>query len=162
AGLGGKIGATGDVDYSEVQASALSRFWRELLELTAEMALSPALLPAEVDNERAYLLSRVQKRRDAPYSRAIDELYKTRYVADPTSAAAVAATHRILVEQPAQQAQILVGGLAPRIADADFAAVKVLANVLGGGMAGRLFAELRDKQALAYTASAYFDPMRDP
>src|SRR5439155_18243463 len=57
--------------------------WRELLELTAEMALSPALLPAEVDNERAYLLSREQKRRDAPYSRAIDELYKTLYGPHP-------------------------------------------------------------------------------
>jgi len=34
--------------------------------------------------------------------------------------------------------------------------------VLGGGMAGRLFAELRDKQALAYTASAYYDPVREP
>ena len=41
-------------------------------------------------------------------------------------------------------------------------AVKVLTTVLGGGMAGRLFAELRDKQALAYTASAFFDPVRDP
>jgi predicted Zn-dependent peptidase len=34
--------------------------------------------------------------------------------------------------------------------------------VLGGGMAGRLFSELRDKQALAYTASAFYDPVREP
>jgi zinc protease len=29
-------------------------------------------------------------------------------------------------------------------------------------MAGRLFSELRDRQALAYTASAYYDPVREP
>jgi len=81
---------------------------------------------------------------------------------DPAPPAAVAGTRRIVIEQPAQQAQILVAGLAPRISDADYAAVKVLSTVLGGGMAGRLFSELRDKQALAYTASAYFDPMHDP
>jgi zinc protease len=38
----------------------------------------------------------------------------------------------------------------------------VLASVLGGGMAGRLFAELRDKQALAYAASAFYEPVREP
>jgi predicted Zn-dependent peptidase len=228
AALGGKLGATGDVDYSEIQASALARFWRELLDLTAELALSPALLPVEVDNERELLLSRVQKRRDSPNARAFDELYATLYgqhpyalpilgtpeslkridhaaiveryrafyrpermrlaisgqvktpevlaevrrlfggmsagarVTDAALPAAVAATQRRVIEQSAQQAQILVAGLAPRIADPDFAAVKVLASVLGGGMAGRLFAELRDRQALAYTASAFFDPVRDP
>jgi len=228
AALGGKLSATGDVDYSEIQASALARFWRELLDLTAEMALSPALLPVEVDNERELLLSRVQKRRDSPNNRAFDELYATLYgrhpyalpilgtpealkridhaaiveryrafyrpermklaisgqvktadvlvevrrlfgglspgtlATDAVLPAPVSATHRIVVEQPAQQTQILVAGLAPRIADPDFAAVKVLTTVLGGGMAGRLFAELRDRQALAYTASAFFDPVRDP
>ncbi len=40
--------------------------------------------------------------------------------------------------------------------------MKVLATVLGGGMAGRLFAELRDKQALAYTASAFYEAVREP
>jgi zinc protease len=38
----------------------------------------------------------------------------------------------------------------------------VLATVLGGGMAGRLFVELRDKSALAYTATAFYDPVREP
>jgi predicted Zn-dependent peptidase len=228
AALGGKISAAGDVDYSEIQASALARFWRELLGLTAELALSPALSPTEVANERDWLLSRVQKRRDSPNNRAFDELYAALYGAhpyalpilgtpeslkridhaaiveryrafyrpdrmklaisgqiqaaevlaevrrlfggmpagspatDPAVPAPAAATRRLVVEQPAQQAQILVAGLAPRINDPDYAAVKVLATVLGGGMAGRLFSELRDKQALAYTASAFFDPVRDP
>jgi zinc protease len=226
--LGGKISASGDVDYAEVKADGLARFWRELLGLTAELALSPALTPQEVDNERDWLTSRVQKRRDSPNNRAFDELYAALYgrhpyalpilgnpeslkridhaaivawyrrfyrpermklavsgqvkaaeviaevrtlfgalrgggaVADTPIPPPVSAGRRIAIEQSAQQAQILVGGLAPRISDRDHAAVKVLANVLGGGMAGRLFAELRDKQALAYTASAYYDPVREP
>ena len=226
--LGGKISAAGDVDYSEVKTDGLARFWRELFGLTAELALSPALRPEEVDNERDWLLSRVQKRRDSPNNRAFDELYAALYgahpyalpllgtveslkridhaalvawyrrfyrpermklavsgqvkapdviaearklfgalpaggsAADPPISPPTSTGRRIDIEQPAQQAQILVAGLAPRLSDRDHAAVKVLANVLGGGMAGRLFAELRDKQALAYTASAYYDPVREP
>lgn len=228
AALGGKISASGDVDYSEVRASALSRFWKELLGFTAELALSPALSPEEVDSERDWLISRVQKRRDSPNDRAFDELYAALYgthpyalpilgtedslkrikhgdivqwysrfyrparmklaisgqvkaseamaevrrlfgaipagggAADAPLPPPTSPARRIALEQPAQQAQILVAGLAPRISDRDHAAVKVLANVLGGGMAGRLFAELRDKQALAYTASAFYDPVREP
>lgn len=226
--LGGKISASGDVDYSEVRTDGLARFWRELLGLTAELALSPALKPAEVDNERDWLLSRVQKRRDSPNNRAFDELYAALYsghpyglpilgtaeslkridhqaivawyqrfyrpermklavsgqvkaadviaearqlfgalpgggkVDDPAIAPPTSAGRRVTIEQAAQQAQILVAGLAPRLSDRDHAAVKVLANVLGGGMAGRLFSELRDRQALAYTASAFYDPVREP
>ena len=226
--LGGKLSAAGDVDYSEVRTDGLARFWRELLGLTAELALSPAFKPEEVDNERDWLISRVQKRRDSPNNRAFDELYAALYGAHPYALpilgtpeslkridhAAIVAWYRrfyhpermklaisgqvkapeviaearklfgtlaaggrsadasipppaptgrrIVIEQPAQQAQIVVAGVAPRLSDRDHAAVKVLANVLGGGMAGRLFAELRDKQALAYTASAYYDHVREP
>jgi zinc protease len=58
---------------------------------------------------------------------------------------------RRLLERPAQQAQILVGFAGPSVTDADYAAVKVLGAVLGGGMSGRFFVELRDKQGLAYS-----------
>jgi predicted Zn-dependent peptidase len=55
-----------------------------------------------------------------------------------------------------------MGGLAPAMTDPDFAAMKVLSTVLGGGLAGRFFSELRDKQALAYTTATQ-EPMRvDP
>jgi predicted Zn-dependent peptidase len=46
--------------------------------------------------------------------------------------------------------------------DPDFPAMKVVSMVLGGGLAGRFFSELRDKQGLAYTTAAQ-EPMRvDP
>jgi predicted Zn-dependent peptidase len=228
AGLGGKIGASGDVDYSGINASALARFWRELLGLTAELALEPKLAPDDVTSERDWLISRIQRQRDSPSARAFDEFYATLYgphpygrttlgtpeslrridhaaivawyrrfyrpermvlavsgqvradevvaearrlfgtlpgrgpVMPPGTPAPVAAAHRVVIQQPAQQAQVLAGGLAPSLDGPDHAAVKVLATVLGGGMAGRLFAELRDKQALAYTANAFYDPVREP
>jgi len=69
---------------------------------------------------------------------------------------AVAALDRLVVIRPAAQAQIMMGFLAPPIGHADYAAVKVLQTALGGGMAGRLFAELRDRQGLAYSTGAIF------
>jgi zinc protease len=228
AALGGKLSASGEVDYSEIRATALSRFWRELLVITAELALEPRLAPTEVDGERDWLLGRIQKRRDNAPSRAFDELFATMYgahpyglqvlgtpeslaridhaaivawyrrfyrpermilsvsgqvsapevlaevrrlfgglpgggaVTEPTRPAPVNPAIRRAVEQAAQQAQILVGGIAPSVGHPDHAAVKVLATVLGGGMAGRLFAELRDRRGLAYAAAAYYDPVREP
>ena len=228
AGLGGKISASGDIDYSEIRGTALARFWRELLELTAELALTPKLDPAEVDREREWLQSRVQRRRDNAAARVFDELYTALYgrhpyaipalgtreslaaidadaivaayqsfyrpermtlavsgqvsatevlaeaerlfggmapggtAADPPIPPPRPVARRVVIEQPAQQTQIVVGALAPSLDHADHAAVKVLATVLGGGMAGRLFVELRDKSALAYTATAFYDPVREP
>ena len=228
AALGGKLSAAGEVDYSEIRATALSRFWRELLGFTAELALEPTLAASEVDGERDWLLGRIQKRRDNAPSRAFDEFFATLYGAHPyglqvlgtpeslgrvdhaaivawyrrfyrpermtlavsgqLAAAEVFAEARRLFgrlerggpvtepsrpaplnpgtrrafEQPAQQAQILVGGTAPSLDHPDHAAVKVLSTILGGGMAGRLFVELRDKRGLAYTAAAYYDPVREP
>jgi predicted Zn-dependent peptidase len=228
AALGGKITAAGDMDYSGIQAQALARFWRELLGLTAELALEPALPPEEVPTERDWLRSRIQRQRDSPAARAFDEFYRALYgphpyglpvlgtpdslarldhaslvahyrafyrpermviavsgqvrapdvlaevrrlfgslrprgpVAEPGNLAPTATARRVVVEQAAQQVQILAGGLAPSFDHRDYAAVKVLAAVLGGGMAGRLFAEVRDRQALAYTASAFYDPVKEP
>lgn len=66
---------------------------------------------------------------------------------------------RRVLERPAQQAQILMGFAGPSVTDADYAAVKVLGAVLGGGMSGRFFVELRDKQGLAY-ALGVINPSR--
>ena len=71
---------------------------------------------------------------------------------------APAATRDVLTV-PGAQAQIFMGGLAPAMTGADFAAMKVVSDVLGGGLARRFFSELRDKQGLAYTTAAQ-EPMR--
>jgi zinc protease len=228
AGLGGKISASGEVDYSEIRATALSRFWRELLALTAELALEPQLAPAEVDREREWVTSRIQRRLDNAPARAFDELFALLYLphpyglpqlgtrasltrfdhatvvaryreffrpdrmvlsvsgqvnadevlaeatrlfgtmppggglSEPSNPQPVRAQRRRVIDQAAQQTQILVAGLAPSLEQPDHAAVKVLSTILGGGMAGRLFSELRDKRALAYTATSFYESTREP
>jgi predicted Zn-dependent peptidase len=228
AAMGGKISASGDIDYSEIRSSALARFWKPLLTLTAELALSPALAPDEVAAERDWLLSRIQRRRDNPPSRVFDDAYATLYGSHPYALpslgtpeslaridhAAIVAHYRtsyqperlalvvsgqvsapevlaearqlfgglragggttdasippptprarrVRIEQPAQQAQIIVASIAPSMSQPDHAAVKVLSTVLGGGMAGRLFVELRDKRGLAYTAASFYEAMHEP
>jgi predicted Zn-dependent peptidase len=226
--LGGKLSAAGEADYSEIRGTALARFWRELLGLTAELALEPRLAADDVPDERDYILSRVQRRFDSPGSRAFDEFYAAIYgdypyalpslgtreslaridhaavvrqyrtyyrpermvlavsgqvvardvlaeaaklfggmaggavSADPVPPAPNVTPRRLVVTAPAQQAQILVGGVAPPMDHPDHAPVKVLSTVLGGGMAGRLFSELRDRKGLAYTAASFYDPTRGP
>lgn len=68
---------------------------------------------------------------------------------------------RIVREVPGAQAQILRGTLAPPLTHPDYPAVKVLSTVLGGGMTGRFFSELRDRQALAYSTSALYPSLAD-
>jgi predicted Zn-dependent peptidase len=75
---------------------------------------------------------------------------------EPVPPVAAARADRTVLVKPAAQAQVLVAFLAPPVSHPDYAAVKVLATALGGGMAGRLFREVRDKQGLAYvTGGAY-------
>ena len=228
AAMGGKISASGDIDYSEIKSSALARFWKPLLELVAELALSPQLAAEEIGPERDWVLSRVQRRRDSAPSRVFDELYAALYgphpyaipslgtpaslaridhaavvahyrayyrpermvltisgqipasevvaearrlfggmpgggiAADPPVSAPAPAGKRLVIEQPAQQTQIVVGAIAPSLDHDDHAAVKMLSTVLGGGMAGRLFVELRDRRGLAYTATSFYEPMKEP
>lgn len=220
--LGGGISGSGDTDFSEIRGTALARHWPRLLELIADVALRPALAPAEIDNERRALLTAIRNRADQPFSRAFDVLkarvygphpyaspslgrsaviervtqadlqqHHRRYYRggrmilsvsgdvsarevtaeaarlfaslavgegepDPPREPARAALDRIAVVHPAAQAQVLAGFLAPPVAHPDYAAVKVLTTVLGGGMSGRLFSELRDKQGLAYSTGALY------
>lgn len=227
AAMGGKISASGDTDFSEIKSSALARFWKPLLTLTAELAVSPQLSADEVAGERDWLLSRIQRRRDNARARAFDELYAALYTphpygvpalgtaaslpqidhaalvqhyrtyyrpermvlsvsgqvpgadvvaearrlfgtmargsaTDPALPAPKLAGRRLVIEQPAQQTQIVAGALAPALDHADHAAVKVLSTVLGGGMAGRLFVELRDRRGLAYAATSYYESVPGP
>jgi predicted Zn-dependent peptidase len=71
--------------------------------------------------------------------------------ATPAPPAPAPSGARRLFERPAQQAQIMVGFLAPGLGERDYAAAKVLGALLGGGMSGRLFVELREAQGLAYS-----------
>jgi zinc protease len=87
--------------------------------------------------------------------RAAERLFGRMARATATPAEAVPAPSpkgdRRVITLPAQQAQIVVGYLVPSLRDPLYPAVRVLAATLGGGMAGRLFVELRDRRGLAYS-----------
>ena len=72
----------------------------------------------------------------------------------------MAASREVLVV-PGAQAQIFMGTLAPPFTHPDYAPLKVMTAILGGGMASRFFSDLRDKQALAYTTGAQYHPRLD-
>jgi predicted Zn-dependent peptidase len=65
---------------------------------------------------------------------------------------------RRLIERPAHQAQIMVGFLRPGLGERDYAAATVLAALLGRGMSGRLFVELRENLGLAYSVGVLSPP----
>jgi zinc protease len=71
-------------------------------------------------------------------------------VTDDVVPGSAPAGRRHLITRAAQQAQVVVGFRGPALADPGYAAAKVLAAVLGGGMSGRFFVELRDREGLAY------------
>jgi len=225
--LGGQIDAVADQDWSEISATALSRNWKAILELVADVALHPTLADSLVDSIKEFVLRQIRNRGDQPYAVAVDALtqslfgqhpyawnplgrresveridrtsllahYRRHYVPGgmvlavsgrvrtpevvaeaerlfggmsvgrPPSATTatpppVGAT-RLESEVPGAQAQILMGALAPPFIHPDYPATKVLSTVLGGGMAGRFFSELRDKQALAYSTRALYPSLTD-
>jgi zinc protease len=59
-----------------------------------------------------------------------------------------------LVDRPkSAQSDVFVGALGPARTDRAFAAFAVENQILGGGAAGRLFADVREKRGLAYAAA---------
>jgi zinc protease len=63
--------------------------------------------------------------------------------------------HLFLVDRPGSgQAQVMVGRLGPSRKAADFPSLAVLNQVLGGGVAGRLFLDVREKRSLAYSTGS--------
>jgi predicted Zn-dependent peptidase len=64
-------------------------------------------------------------------------------------------------ERPVQEAQILMGFAAPSYHDRAFHAAHLLSAILGGGMASRLFQELRENRGLCYSISSFYWPFSD-
>jgi predicted Zn-dependent peptidase len=225
--LGGRIDAVADQDWSEMSATALSRNWKTLLELVADVALHPSVEAGLVDGVKEFLLRQIRNRGEQPYTVAFDTLMRSLFGQHPYAwsslgkresverldrAALVAhyrrhyvpggmvlavsgrvhapqvvaeaerlfgampagqppppstvkppavAASRDIREVPGAQAQIVIGTLAPPLTHPDYPAVKVLNTVLGGGMAGRLFSEIRDKEGLAYSTGMLYPSLVD-
>jgi len=226
--LGGSVDASADVEYAEIRGSALAVHAAGLLDLIAEIALTPTFSPAEVERERRLITSQIQTRTETPFPLALDTLvaqlygphpyalpalggkgtierftredllahYRRVYVASravlavsggvdrdavrrhaerlfttlPAGPADDAerlpapdtATERTVLDRPVQQAQIVMGFLAPGIGEPDYAAGKVMSAILGSGMSSRLFVTLRDRRGLAYSLGMLGPSRRGP
>lgn len=60
-----------------------------------------------------------------------------------------------------EQTTILMGHLGLRLDDPDYPAINMLSEVLGGGMASRIFVQVRTLKGLAYGAGGYMMPAYD-
>ncbi|MEI7904037.1 MAG: pitrilysin family protein [Candidatus Firestonebacteria bacterium] len=58
------------------------------------------------------------------------------------------------------QSVVLVGFICPKVADRDYAALRVLNSALGGGMSSKLFRDLREKEGLAYSIGTFYPSRR--
>jgi zinc protease len=66
--------------------------------------------------------------------------------------------HLYLVDRPGSgQAQVMVGRLGPERQTPAWPSLAVLNQVLGGGVAGRLFLDVREKRSLAYSTGSGLD-----
>jgi len=226
--LGGSVDASADVEYAEIRGSALAVHAAALLELIAEIALTPTFPPEEVERERRLITSQIQTRTETPFPLALDTLlaqlygphpyalpalggkatierfaredllaqYRRVYVASRAVLAVSGGverdavrrhaerlfarlprgprddaerlpapdmtTDRTVLDRPVQQAQIVMGFLAPGIGETDYAAGKVTSAILGSGMSSRLFVTLRDERGLAYSLGMLSPSRRGP
>jgi predicted Zn-dependent peptidase len=63
--------------------------------------------------------------------------------------------------RPVREAQVLLGFRAPRNVDRRFTATHLFSAILGGGMASRLFQELRETRGLCYSVYSFYWPFDD-
>ncbi|HXC16822.1 MAG TPA: pitrilysin family protein [Holophagaceae bacterium] len=77
---------------------------------------------------------------------------------------AVAPTRPFLLNAPKkglQQTNLVLGFPAPSHTDGDRTVVSLLSHILGGGMASRLFMELRERRGLCYQVGSFHTPYAD-
>ena len=77
--MGGSIDAYADADYAEIPATALSRYWSEMLGLVAEVALRPSIPDRTTQAVRDFLARQIRNRADKPYDAAFDKLMAQTY-----------------------------------------------------------------------------------
>src|SRR5215475_1145968 len=72
--MGGSIDAYAEADYAEIAATALSRFWPDMLDLVADVALRPSLEAGTIQAVRDFLVRQIRNRADKPYDAAFDAM----------------------------------------------------------------------------------------
>jgi predicted Zn-dependent peptidase len=63
--------------------------------------------------------------------------------------------------RPLQEAQVVFGFAGPSYGHPNFHAAHLLSAILGGGMASRLFQEIREERGLCYSIYSFYSPFAD-
>jgi zinc protease len=142
----------GNVDsVADLTPKKLARFYK------AHFPPSAMTLAIVGDVDPDDVIARVEARfADVPARDAVEPK-----VTAATFSGKKAAEREVYRYLPREQAHLIVGFPGTTVNSADRFAVEVLASILGG-QSGRLFTELRDKQALAYRVSAFAVDGLDP
>ena len=137
------LGTTASIGRSTPEALAA---WRDVLYAPETLVVSAA---GAVDEDRLLKLAERDFGAMAPGAAA------------PASAPAVFAGGLRRTAKSLEQANLVI--LLPAIGatDPDYFALRLLAEILGGGMASRLFQEAREKRGLAYAIDAYAETYAD-
>lgn len=75
---------------------------------------------------------------------------------------ATPAAQQLFVARPVDREWMVLGNLAPSLADPDAVPMRALNAILGGAMDCRLFNEVRDRRGLAYQIASSYMPRRGP
>jgi len=127
--------------------TALAAYYRRLL------VPSRLVVTAVGDLDAAWMLDRLEA--------ALGDLPTPRPLPRPLAAAPPSRIRRVTRQLERQQTHFVLGMRGGRITDSDRAVLKVLEAVLSR-QGGRLFLELRDRQGLAYSVSAFASEGVDP
>ncbi len=65
-------------------------------------------------------------------------------------------TQEISRETKFEQGYLMLGYLVPSVSSEDYAVLKIISSLLGGGMNSRLFLNLREKEGLAYELDSFY------
>ena len=72
--MGGSIDAYGDADYAEIPATALDRYTADIIDLVADVALTPTIPQGTMNAVRDFILNQIRNRGDKPYDVAADTM----------------------------------------------------------------------------------------
>ena len=83
--LGGTIDGYGDTDYGEIAATALSRNWKPMLALVAEVAQRPSFPEGTLAAVKDFLILKIRNRGDRPFDAGLDTLLARLFGSNPNA-----------------------------------------------------------------------------
>lgn len=132
-------------DIRTIDSDRLKKAWHEMLSNAVIFVTAVGSMNAEV------IRTRFEQRFDNVDRSQINDIH-TEFITTPYE------THRVREELPVKQGKLVIGYRAGMTyAEDNDAAIKVMADMFGGGVYSKLFTNVREKMSLCYYCSAGFN-----